>query len=83
MVRLKEGYTLNNVFDTPTLATVTVTPLGYKKPEAFYAPKYETSAAKADNNPDLRTTVYWDPSDKPDCRENFADLLHGRQSNRL
>lgn len=66
MVRLKEGYTLNNVFDTPTLATVTVTPLGYKKPEAFYAPKYETSAAKADNNPDLRTTVYWDPCVKPD-----------------
>lgn len=66
VVRLKEGYTLNNVFDTPTLATVTVTPLGYKKPEAFYAPKYETSAAKADNNPDLRTTVYWDPCVKPD-----------------
>ncbi len=67
MVRLKEGYTLNNVFDTPTLATVTVTPLGYKKPEAFWTtPEYETSAAKADNNPDLRTTVYWDPCVKPD-----------------
>ena len=66
VVRLKEGYTLNNIFDTPTLATVTVTPLGYKKPEAFYAPKYETSAAKADNKPDLRTTVYWDPCVKPD-----------------
>ncbi len=37
------------------------TPLGYQQPVAFYAPRYETAAAKHLSNPDFRTTIYWKP----------------------
>lgn len=33
-------------------------PKGYDVTRQFYSPKYD---AKPDNNPDLRTTVYWNP----------------------
>lgn len=41
--------------------------LGYQKPVAFYSPKYETLARKADAKPDLRTTLYWNPSIETDA----------------
>lgn len=38
-----------------------IMPLGYQKPEAFYAPKYETGEQKVSITPDLRTTIHWQP----------------------
>ena len=37
-------------------------PLGYQTPAEFWSPKYETAAEKDSPVPDLRTTIYWDPS---------------------
>lgn len=37
-------------------------PLGYQKPSQFYVPKYEVDSVYRDGKPDLRTTVYWNPS---------------------
>ncbi|MDR2585217.1 MAG: TonB-dependent receptor plug domain-containing protein [Prevotellaceae bacterium] len=39
----------------------TYTPLGYQKPVEFYAPRYDTQAAKQSNIPDYRTTLFWKP----------------------
>ncbi|WP_163273380.1 TonB-dependent receptor [Dysgonomonas sp. 511] len=37
------------------------TPLGYQTAKEFYSPQYETREQLADPNPDLRTTIYWNP----------------------
>ena len=37
-------------------------PLGYQKPEEFWSPKYETPEQRESPVPDLRTTIYWNPS---------------------
>jgi TonB-dependent SusC/RagA subfamily outer membrane receptor len=37
------------------------TPLGYQKPVAFYAPRYETPEARQSNILDYRTTIFWKP----------------------
>lgn len=58
-----------------------IMPLGYQKPEAFYAPVYETEKQKLDMIPDLRTTIHWEPNVKvlPDGTASFqfytADML--------
>ena len=39
-----------------------VTPLGYHRPTEFYSPKYETTQARENPTPDLRTTLYWNPN---------------------
>ena len=39
-----------------------IRPPGYQKPAAFYAPKYDTPQARESGAPDLRTTLYWNPS---------------------
>ncbi|MFT3752976.1 MAG: TonB-dependent receptor plug domain-containing protein [Paludibacter sp.] len=46
--------------ETP-LSLVTVTPLGYEKPAAFYVPKYEVDSVRLDRKSDLRSTIYWNP----------------------
>lgn len=48
-------------------------PLGYQIPAEFYAPKYETAEEKSSPDPDLRTTIYWNPKLKTDKtgRVNF------------
>ena len=41
----------------------TTTPLGYQKPAAFYAPRYENgSDCGFEPGTDLRNTLYWNPS---------------------
>jgi hypothetical protein len=45
---------------TPSLAIIK--PLGYYQPAAFYSPKYLTPEQINDQTPDLRTTIYWNPS---------------------
>jgi hypothetical protein len=37
-------------------------PLGYQKTEEFWSPKYETPEQRESPVPDLRTTIYWNPS---------------------
>jgi hypothetical protein len=39
-----------------------ITPLGYQLPVEFYSPKYDTKEAFNNNNPDLRSVIYWNPS---------------------
>jgi len=39
-----------------------VYPLGYQKPSEFYVPKYDVDSVYKDSKPDLRTTIYWNPS---------------------
>jgi TonB-dependent SusC/RagA subfamily outer membrane receptor len=43
-----------------------ILPLGYQKPVEFYAPKYDTPQAKNANQPDLRTTIHWQPNVQTD-----------------
>jgi len=58
VVKLKKGATLK----TPTpISLARVTPLGYQKPAEFYVPKYEVDSVYKSSNPDLRTTIYWNP----------------------
>ena len=44
----------------------TIMPLGYQQPVAFYAPKYDTPEAMTYKNPDLRTTIHWEPNVQTD-----------------
>ena len=43
------------------LRMATIRPLGCQKPEEFYVPKYEVQTIRDNPNPDLRTTIYWNP----------------------
>ncbi len=49
---------------TPNLAVLR--PLGFSEPDEFYSPVYDTPEKKSDPTPDLRTTVYWEPSLRTD-----------------
>lgn len=44
----------------------TILPLGYQSAAAFYAPKYDTPEALNYTNPDLRTTIHWEPNVQTD-----------------
>lgn len=39
-----------------------VNPLGLQDPAEFYSPLYETEEQRDREDPDLRTTVYWNPN---------------------
>jgi len=41
--------------------TKSITPLGFQKPDQFYAPKYDTSEKHTTSGTDLRTTIHWQP----------------------
>ncbi len=63
LLKLKEGMSLVNAFEPPPYTSrVFITPLGYKKPEAFYQPKYDVPKYLKSEKPDLRTTIYWNPT---------------------
>lgn len=38
------------------------TPIGYQQHVEFYSPAYETEEQQMNKNPDLRSTIYWNPS---------------------
>lgn len=38
------------------------TPIGYQQHVEFYSPAYETEGRQIKGNPDLRSTIYWNPS---------------------
>ena len=58
-ITTKRGVT--SAVKTP-ISMAIVTPLGCQKPEQFYVPKYEVESTRKNPNPDLRTTIYWNPS---------------------
>lgn len=64
-ITLKTGVDLNSKSTTPP-SLVRVIPLGYQKPTEFYVPKYEVDSIRRNMVPDLRTTIYWNPSLKSD-----------------
>ena len=46
----------------PSYNIQSVLPLGYQRPVAFYSPKYDSQESLENPNPDLRTTIYWNPN---------------------
>ena len=57
-ITLKTGVTLKT--STP-ISLSHIVPLGYQKPAQFYVPKYEVDSVLNSSQPDLRTTIYWNP----------------------
>lgn len=66
-IALKKG-AVNERPTPPSLAHIQ--PLGFQKPASFYVPKYEVDSILRSNTPDLRTTIYWQPSVIPDEHGN-------------
>ena len=61
IVRLKSGADFaSNPIVTGGLAIIKS--LGYLQPAQFYSPVYQTIEQKENPKPDLRTTIYWNPS---------------------
>lgn len=56
---LKKGVTVQRA-TAPSL--VHIKPLGYQKPAQFYVPKYEIDSIRNRPLPDLRSTIYWNPT---------------------
>jgi hypothetical protein len=48
-----------NIKEASSLGLISFPYIGFYKSKAFYSPKYEH---KADNQTDMRTTVYWNPN---------------------
>ena len=51
----------NYKVNTPVYSLAHIVPLGYQKPAQFYVPKYEVDSVRNSSQPDLRTTIYWNP----------------------
>ncbi len=63
LINIKEG----GSFGARKLAgVVKYMPLGYQKPSEFYVPKYEVDSIRISTDPDVRSTVYWNPNVKID-----------------
>jgi TonB-dependent SusC/RagA subfamily outer membrane receptor len=60
VITTKKG--LSQVKDVPKYNIKKVTPMGYQKPAEFYSPRYETAEQRNNLQPDLRTTIYWNPN---------------------
>ena len=73
LLKLKEGMSLENAYaSSPQTSKIVIMPLGYKKPEAFYQPKYDVPANLQSDKPDLRTTIYWNPNLRTDAQGKVA-----------
>ena len=46
----------------PTTNLKTIMPLGFQPTVEFYSPKYEQTVDKEKKEPDLRTTIHWQPT---------------------
>ncbi|MFV0593729.1 MAG: hypothetical protein ACK5M7_20320 [Draconibacterium sp.] len=57
MIELKEG----GQFEYELKGVKKIMPLGYQKPVEFYVPKYEIDSIRINKQPDMRSTVYWNP----------------------
>lgn len=58
-VTLKES--VDMPADTQPVLLQSVQHLGYKPAEEFYQPKYDVAEVMKSEQPDLRTTIYWEP----------------------
>lgn len=58
----KRGGGSSSSYATPGI--INIKPKGYHLVREFYSPKYDTNPS---NNPDLRTTVYWNPNFSSDA----------------
>jgi len=53
----------SNIYkEVPKFNIRSVTPLGFLSPAEFYSPRYDTREERESGPPDLRTTIYWNPS---------------------
>jgi len=66
-ISLKKG---ENRKTAPPISLAHVMPLGYQKPAEFYVPKYQVDSIYRSSNPDLRTTIYWNPKLSTDSNGN-------------
>ena len=67
-IKLKEGVNLKS----PTPISLShIIPLGYQKPAEFYVPKYNVDSVMKKTDPDLRTTIYWNPKLATDDNGNI------------
>ena len=57
-ISLKKGASIK--VSTP-LSLSHIIPLGYQKPAQFYIPRFEVDSVRNSPQPDLRTTIYWNP----------------------
>jgi hypothetical protein len=46
----------------PNPGIKTISPIGYKREVAFYAPKYDSYESLHATQPDVRTTIHWSPN---------------------
>ena len=51
----------DDIYDEYTGYIKHISPLGYQQPVEFYAPKYDTPEKRNAPDPDLRTTIHWQP----------------------
>lgn len=58
-ITTKDGYTNGAKWDPTNLKDIQL--LGFQLPTEFYSPRYELTADKEKETPDLRTTIYWQP----------------------
>jgi len=61
-----------NLESPKQISIACVYPLGYQKPSEFYVPKYDVDSVYKDSKPDLRTTIYWNPSLFTDSMGNIT-----------
>lgn len=59
VITTKNGFVQKNKMNTNIQI---VTPIGYQQTVEFYSPMYDTKAKKESITPDLRSTIYWNPS---------------------
>jgi hypothetical protein len=67
-IKLKEGVQLKA---SSPISITHISPLGYQKPAEFYVPKYDVDSELKNTNPDLRTTIYWNPKLSTDIEGNM------------
>jgi hypothetical protein len=60
IITTKKGNFVKNY--TPKFNIKILNPLGYQKPIEVYSPRYDTKEQKNRWNPDMRTTIYWNPN---------------------
>lgn len=66
IISLKEG----GQFEYELKGVEKVMPLGYQNPVEFYVPKYEVDSVRILKQPDMRSTVYWNPDIRVQSNEN-------------
>ena len=59
IINTKKGFVQRNRLNSNMQVAA---PIGYQQYVEFYSPTYETEAKKGNTTPDLRTTIYWNPS---------------------